>query len=120
MADKILYVQSSGIDTPERLYAPFILASTAVSMDIEATVYFLIKGITVVKKGEAEKIKIGNFPSLKEVMDQALQAGVKLMVCEQSCQLLGLDRGDFEDGANVVGAATLNDLLLEADAVLSF
>ena len=53
-------------------------------------------------------------------MNQALQAGVKLMVCEQSCQLLGLDRGDFEDGANVVGAATLNDLLLEADAVLSF
>ena len=120
MADKILYVQSSGIDTPERLYAPFILASTAVSMDIEATVYFLIKGLTVVKKGEAEKIKIGSFPSLKEVMDQALQAGVKLMVCEQSCQLLGLDRGDFEDGVKVVGAATLNDLLLEADAVLSF
>jgi predicted peroxiredoxin len=50
MADKILYVQTSGIDTPERLYAPFILASTAVSMDIEATVYFLIKGITVVKR----------------------------------------------------------------------
>ena len=88
--------------------------------DIEATVYFLIKGITVVKKGEAEKIKIGSFPSLKEVMDQALQMGVRLMVCEQSCQLLGLDRGDFEDGANFVGAATLNDLLLEADAVLSF
>jgi len=120
MADKILYVQTSGIDTPERLYAPFILASTAVSMDIEATVYFLIKGITVVKKGEAEKIKMGSFPSLKEVMDQALHVGVKLMVCEQSCQLLGLDCGDFENGANMVGAATLNDLLLEADAVLSF
>lgn len=89
-------------------------------MDIEATIYFLIKGLTVVKKGEAEKIKMGTFPSLKEVMDQALQAGVKLMVCEQSCQLLGLDRGDFEDSVKVVGAATLNDLLLEADAVLSF
>ena len=38
-------------------------------MDIEATVYFLIKGITVVKRGEAEKIKMGTFPSLKEVMD---------------------------------------------------
>ena len=113
-------MQTSGKDQPERLYAPFILASTAVAMDIDAIVYFLIKGITVIKKGEAEKIQLGSFPSLKEVMDQAIQAGVKLMVCEQSCQLIGLDRGDFEDGAKVVGAATLNDLLLEADAVLTF
>lgn len=89
-------------------------------MCIDATVYFLIKGITVVKKGEAEKIQLGSFPSLKEVMDQAIQVGVKLMVCEQFCQLIGLGRGDFEEGANVVGAATLNDLLLDADAVLSF
>ena len=117
---KILYVQTSGIDKPERLYAPFILASTAVAMGLDATVYFLIRGITVVKRGEAEKIKLGGFPSLKEVMDQAVRAGVELMVCEQSCQLIGLDRGDFEEGASVVGAVTLNDLMLEADAVLSF
>jgi len=122
MADKkrILYVQMSGIDTPEKTYAPFILASTAVAMDIDATVYFMVKGVTVVKKGEAEKIKMGTFPSLKEVMDQAIGAGVELLVCEQSTQLLGLDRGDFIDGAKVVGAATLNDLMLDYDAVLSF
>lgn len=122
MADKkkILYVQMSGVDTPEKTYAPFILATTAVAMDIDATVYFLIKGVTVVKKGEAEKIKMGAFPSLKEVMDQAIGAGVKLLVCEQSTQLLGIDRGDFIDGAKVVGAATLNDLMLDSDAVLSF
>jgi predicted peroxiredoxin len=117
---KILYVQSSGVDTPERAYAPFILATTAMSMDLDAIVYFLIKGVTLVKKGEAEKVKVGSFPSLKEVMDQALKAGVKFKVCEQSCSLLGIPRGDFVKDANIVGAATLNDLVLEADAVLCF
>jgi predicted peroxiredoxin len=117
---KILYIQTSGIDQPERTYAPFILATTAAMMDIEATVYFVIKGITLVKKGEAEKIKLGSFPSLKEVMNQAVKAGVKLVVCEQSCNLLGIPRGDFTPEAKIVGAATLNDLALEADAVLSF
>lgn len=117
---KILYVQTSGVDTPERLYAPFILATTAVAMGVDATIYFLIKGVTVVKRGEAEKIQLGSFPTLKEVMDQAVTAGVKLEVCEQSCLLLGLERGAFAAGAKVVGAATLNDRLLEADAVLSF
>ncbi len=121
MADKkkIVYLQTSGTDTPERLYAPFILATTAAAMGQEPIVYFFIKGITAVKKGEAEKIRIGEFPSLKEVIDQAVGAGVKLMVCEQSCMLLGLDRGDFIEPAQVVGAATLNDIALDADAVIS-
>jgi predicted peroxiredoxin len=116
---KILYVQTSGVDTPERTYAPFILATTAVAMGIDATIYFLIKGVTVVKKGEAEKIKLGGFPTLNEVMDRAVKAGVRLEVCEQSCMLLGLEKGDFVDSAKIVGAATLNDRILDADAVLS-
>jgi predicted peroxiredoxin len=119
MTKKILYVQTSGVDTPERLYAPFILGATAAAMGIEATIYFVIKGITVVKKGEAEKIKIGGFPNLKDIMDQAIKAGVKLMVCEQSCIIFNLPRGSFISDAGIVGAATLNDLLLESDAVLS-
>jgi predicted peroxiredoxin len=117
---KILYIQTSGTDHPERLYAPFILATTAAAMDIDATIYFLITGVSGVKKGEAETVKEGAFPTLKEIMDQAIAAGVKLMVCEQSCGLLGIPRGDFTKEANIVGAATLNDLVLNADAVLCF
>jgi len=116
----ILYVQTSGVSTPERTYAPFVLATTAVMMEIDATIYFLIKGVTVVKKGEAEKIKLGSFPSLKEILNQAVKAGVKLLVCDQSTQLLGLSRGDFIPEAEVVGAATLNDLALDADSILCF
>jgi hypothetical protein len=122
MAKKILYVQTSGTDAPERLYAPFILATTARAMGIDATVYFLGKGVTVVMKGNAEKIKIGSFPTVKQVMDQAAKEGVRMLICGQSCQMLGLNGApeEFEDPAKVVGAATLNDLLLDADAVLSF
>ena len=89
-------------------------------MDIDATIYFLGMGITVVKKGIAETIKEGNFPTVKEIMDQAIAAGVKLMVCEQSTQLLNIARGDFIPEAKVVGAATLNDLVLDADGTMWF
>jgi hypothetical protein len=117
---KILYVQTSGVDTPKRLYSPFVLGMTAKAMDIDATIYFLGSGVTVVKKGEAEKVKEGNFPTLKEIMDQAAAAGVEFLVCEQSTQLLNLDRGDFVEGAKVVGAATLNDLVLDANGTMWF
>jgi len=122
MADKqrILYVQTSGIDTPMRLYSPIVLATVAASMNVDATVYFLGKGITVLKKGEAERIQAGEFPPLSDMMKRALDAGVKFLVCDQSSQLMGLSRGDYVDGAEVVGAATLNDLALDADAILSF
>ena len=116
----ILYVQTSGVDTPKRLYSPFVLGMTARSMDIDATIYFLGSGITVVKKGEAEKIKEGKFPTVKEIMDQAIKAGVKLLVCEQSTQLLNLDRGYFIPEAKIVGAARLNDLVLDADGTMWF
>ena len=91
----ILYVQTSGLDTPERLYAPSVLAATASAMDTEASIFFIIKGITALRKGEAKKIKIGNFPTLKGAMDQAIKVGVNLYVCEQSTQLLGMSRGDL-------------------------
>jgi predicted peroxiredoxin len=122
MADKkrILYIQTSGVDEPERTYSPLVLARTAAAMGVDATVYFLGKGVTVVKTGEAERIQLGGFPKLSDVLRQAADAGVKLMVCDQSSQLLGLSRGDYMDEAEVVGAATLNDIALDADAILSF
>lgn len=117
---KILYVQTSGVDQPERTYAPLVLATTAASMGIDATVYFLGRGVTVVKTGEAEKIRMGDFPPLARILEKAESAGVKLLVCDQSTQMLGLARGDYVGSCDVVGAATLNDLMLDADAVLSF
>jgi predicted peroxiredoxin len=116
----LLYVQTSGVNTPERLYSPLVLAQTATAMRIKAAVYFLGMGITVVKKGEADKVKIGNFPFLNELLNQTLRAGVKLYVCEASTQLIGVDRGDFIEGVELVGAATLNDLVLDADGTMWF
>jgi hypothetical protein len=120
MNKKILYVVSSGPDTPERLYAPFILGSTARAMDVDADIFFFIKGVMAMKKGVAETIQLGSFPPLNVIIGQAASAGVKFFVCEESTQLLGIPRGDFIDGAIISGAVTLNDLALDADAILNF
>ena len=119
---KILYVQTSGTNTPERLYSPLILAQTARAMGLEATVYFLGMGLKNLVKAEAEKVKIGEFPTLLEVINQAVSQGVKIMACQQSMQLFSgeIKAEDLLEGAVIAGAATLNDLALEADAVLSF
>jgi len=118
---KILYVQTSGVDIPERTYAPFILGATAVAMNMEATIFFGIKGVTIMKKGEADKVKMpAPFGSLKEALDQATKAGVKYLVCDESSRMLGMEPGGFIEGVEIVGAATLNDLVINSDAVMYF
>ena len=118
----ILYVQTSGPDTPERLYSPLILAQTAKAMGQDATVYFLGLGLKNLIKAEAEKVKIGEFPSLYEVLLQTAAQGVQIMACQQSLQLFAgtVKAEDIIKEATIAGAATLNDLALDADAVLTF
>lgn len=122
MTKKILYVQTSGPEAPERHYSPFILAKTAKAMGVDATVYFLGRGILAMVKGVPEKIQVGDFPRLKDVVDDAVAAGVDIVICAQSAQLFGgkASADEFEQPSKIVGAATLNDLALEADAVLTF
>jgi predicted peroxiredoxin len=114
----ILYVQTS--DTPERQYSPLVLAQTAKAMDLKATVYYLGQGLRILKPGEAEKIKLGDFPTVKEMIDKTLEAGVEILVCEASKRMLGWEKADLIPGVKIVGAATLNDLVLEADATQRF
>jgi len=120
MADtkSILYVQTS--DEAERQYSPLVLAQTAKAMDIDAKVYYLGKGLRVLLPGEAEKIKLGNFPSVKEMIDQTLKMGIEILVCEASKQMLGWQKIDLIPGVKIVGAATLNDLALDADTTMWF
>ncbi len=120
MADKgfILYVQTT--DAPERQYSPLVLAQTAKAMGIDARVYYLGMGLKVLAPGVAEKIKVGSFPTVKEMMDKAMQMGVEFYVCEASKQMLGWEKVQLIPGMKIVGAGTLNDFALDADAAMWF
>jgi predicted peroxiredoxin len=114
----ILYVQTS--DEPERQYSPLVLAQTAKAMGIDAKIYYLGQGLRVLLPRAAEKLKIGSFPSLKEMIDKTLAMGIQCYVCEASKQMLGWDKVDLISGLKIVGAATLNDLVLESDKTMWF
>ena len=113
-----MYVQTS--HDPERQYSPLVLAQTAIAMNIKATVYYLGTGLRILKPGEAEQIKLGEFPSVKEMIDKSLEMGVEILVCEASKRMLGWEKVDLIPGVKIVGAATLNDLALDADATMWF
>lgn len=114
----ILYVQTS--DQPERQYSPLVLAQTAKAMGVKPILYFLGQGLRILVPGAAEKIKLGNFPSVKEMIEKTQAMGIEFYVCEASKQMLGWENVSLIPGVKIVGAATLNDLVLEADGVVYF
>ncbi len=114
----ILYVQTT--DQPEKQYSPLVLAQTAKAMDLEPAVYYLGLGLKVLKPGAAEQIKLGSFPSVKEMLDKTMAMGIPVYVCEASKQMLGWETVDLIEGAKIVGAGTLNDLSLDAGATMWF
>lgn len=116
--NSILYVQTS--DAPERQYSPLVLAQTAKAMDIEPKIYYLGQGLRILIPGEAEKIKLENFPSVYEMIKKTLEMGIDIYVCEASKQMLGWEKVELIPGVKIVGAGTLNDIALDADATMWF
>jgi predicted peroxiredoxin len=114
----ILYVQTS--DNPERQYSPLVLAQTAKAMGLKPRLYFLGQGLRILRPGAAEKIKLGTFPTVAEMLQKTIQAGIEIDVCEASKQMLGWEKVDLIKGVKIVGAATLNDLALDAAATMWF
>ena len=114
----ILYVQTS--DTPERQYSPLVLAQTAKAMGLNPIVYYLGQGLRILLPGVAEKIKLGSFPSVAEMLQKILEMGIEIYVCEASKQMFGWEKVDLIPGVKIVGAATLNDLALDAWTTMWF
>lgn len=116
--NSILYILTT--DDPEKQYSPLVLAQTAKMMDITPRVYYLGTGLKILMPGAAEKIKLGSFPNVLEMINKTLEMGIEIYVCEASKQMLGLEKVKLIPGVKIVGAGTLNDLALESGATMWF
>ena len=116
--NSILYVQTT--DSPDKQYSPLVLAQNAKMMDLKPMVYYLGTGLRILKRGEAEKIKMGSFPTVAEMIKKTLDMSIEIFVCEASKQMLGWESVELIDGVKIVGAGTLNDLALDAGATMWF
>ncbi len=118
----ILIIQSSGLREPSRTYAPLYLAVSAAAMDMKASVWFMMEGVTLLKKGAAENVELvsGSGVTLKTWLDRALKAEVKFFVCAQAMESENLSLEEIIDGCELRGAASLIDMIMSIDKVLYF
>lgn len=119
--DKVLVVQSNGIGNAERAYATFIFSKAALSMGKEVTIFLLMDGVSIARKGSAAKVKHPAFDRLDKLMEPLIGAGAKIYVCELSAEFRGIKQEDLVEGTKLAGAATYITLLSDPSfAVVNF
>jgi uncharacterized protein len=118
---KILMIMTTGPEDPDKTYAPFYTAALMAAMEIDTTMYFLMHAPELLRKGVAEKVPLKKGGNLKMFVDMARENGVKFLACSESCRdLCDIPEGELIEGVKLVGSATLADLSLDADSVISF
>ncbi|MCA8954585.1 MAG: DsrE family protein [Planctomycetes bacterium] len=119
---RILVIQTHGIETPRRTYSPLFYAMAAAAMEMEVMVWFTMDGTNQLKKGAAETVQLDptSDVTLKTMLEQTLDAEVKLRVCQQSLSLFDMTVDDLIPGVEVLGATSIIDLALNYDHVMYF
>jgi predicted peroxiredoxin len=120
---RYLYIQTTGVEAPERSASPFFLATSAALMEHEATMVFTVTATSLLRRGVAETLHVkpdGEGAPLKFFIDQAREAGVKFYVCAPSLDLNGCTLADLIEVDGVVGGTALNEMAAEADVVITF
>jgi uncharacterized protein len=79
--EKIVYIVTHAGEDPERATFPFMFATAAQTMEVEAVVTLQGSGVFLAKKGYLEHVSAAGLPPLKSLVDTFLTEGGKLFVC---------------------------------------
>ncbi len=148
--NRVAIIASKG--TLDMAYPPLLLATAARSMGIEASIFFTLFGLNILKKkGNLQVAPIANpalpmpvpniigslpgmtamasimmrgmfkkqaVPTIKELLDLARESGVKLIACQMTLDVLGVEQKDLIDGIELGGLATFLEYGMGASVTL--
>jgi len=142
--------------TLDAAYPPLILATSAAALDMEAAIFFTFYGLEIIKKGNADKLKVApignpampvpvpnivgmlpgmtamatkmmngwmgkaNVAKLSELLDMAVMSGVRLIGCQMTMDVMGIERDELLDEVEIGGAATFLNYVSEDAIALTF
>ena len=103
--EKLVIMATHGPEDPELATIPFVMACAALASDVDVVMGFQANGVTLIRKGEAERVFAPDFPPLTKLMADFTELGGKMLVCSpcmKSRQLIAPDH--IVPGAEVVAA----------------
>jgi predicted peroxiredoxin len=109
-----------GPDDPERAILPFVVGNVAATADQDAIVLLTIEGAWLAVRGRADGVISPDLPALRDVMTQFVAAGGRSWACGACTKPRGIGPDDLVEGATIVSAAQVVELLASGAASLTF
>ena len=114
MTEKLTIVVHSG--DMDKIYSTLIIANGALSMGIEASLYFTFWGLQRLQKGGLgkgplskmhmlgigksmmkQRMNKGNVASLERLMQDFKELGGKIIACEMTMEIMGIKKEDLRE-----------------------
>jgi predicted peroxiredoxin len=119
MAQVMLH-NTHGKDDVERASLAFLVGNMARSSNQEATVLLTIEGVWVATKGYTNGLQANGFAPLSELIQQYVAAGGRVWVCGACAKPRNITQADLIEGAEIIGAATAIEALVNGAQTLSW
>ena len=116
----ILVHATHGPEDPERATMAFVVGNVAATADQDAIVLLTIDGAWLGVRGRADDVAHPGLPRLHDVMTQFVAAGGRIWACGACTKPRGIVPEDLVDGATIVTAAQVVELLASGAASMTF
>lgn len=119
--EHIVYVLTKGPENAEIALLPFMHAVGALTMDIDASIVLMGSAVFLADKNIPKHVLHTGKPPLADLMKNFIELGGKLYLCTPCFKGRNYDeKTDLVEEAIPIAAATYNELLLKASAVVSY
>ena len=116
----IIVNATHGPEDPERATLAFITGNVAATADQDAIVLLTIEGAWLGVRGRADVVGYPGMPALRDVMSQFVAAGGRIWACGACTKPRGITQDDLVEGATIVTAAQVVELLASGAGSLTF
>ena len=121
MAEKLVFMITHGIDHPEHVTIPFVMATAALASDVEVVIGLQADAVWLGTKNGSEGVAADGFPPLAKLMTDYREMGGKLLVCNPCMKSRGIDPAtQLADNSEVVAAGRFVAEVTSATNVLTY
>lgn len=116
----VMVHNTHGKDHVERASLAFVVGNTAIASGQEATVLLTIEGVWVGTTGYADGLQAEGFAPLRELIAKFVNGGGRIWVCGACAKPRGITDQALIPGAQIIGAATAVEAMVNGAQVLGF
>jgi predicted peroxiredoxin len=117
---QIMLHNTHGKDDIERASLAFLVGNVARTSNQEATLLLTIEGVRVATKGYTDGLQAHGFAPLSQLIQEFIASGGRVWVCGACAKPRNITEDDLIEGAQIIGAATAVEALVNGAQSLSF